>query len=323
MTPIYAVGGFQAPYPSAQDQGFNGWSRNPDARQLELILDRMSIAAPNEIYIAGTAFTSTSGRSEKGESEGTHAAVEVVTGMHGKAKPGNVSNEPILSQIQMQPLESYWCTRRAEGEGPGLRGKASELRSQQEVSREYLIHGGPEERMGRRAGRIAGIWAIRRQRLCSRDGETFGSTGYGQKFIDAINGNWGGAPYQDLMLQNSTTPSSNNLFIDKDREWRWAPVTADTPSAGLRATPRASECLVLATTACSDAVSVQHDERALVQRMGVQRYAVGESRASTTSGRRTCLRRTSRNADAGCTRPARLPARRFGGLPVVHHFCNG
>ena len=27
-----------------------------------------------------------------------------------------------------------------------------------------------------------------------------GSTGYGQKFIDAINGNWGGPPYQDLML---------------------------------------------------------------------------------------------------------------------------
>ena len=26
-----------------------------------------------------------------------------------------------------------------------------------------------------------------------------GSTGYGQKFIDAINGDWGGAPYEDLM----------------------------------------------------------------------------------------------------------------------------
>ena len=27
-----------------------------------------------------------------------------------------------------------------------------------------------------------------------------GSTGYGQDFIDAINGNWGGAPYEDLMM---------------------------------------------------------------------------------------------------------------------------
>ena len=26
-----------------------------------------------------------------------------------------------------------------------------------------------------------------------------GSTGYGQKFIDAINGDWGGAPFEDLM----------------------------------------------------------------------------------------------------------------------------
>ena len=27
-----------------------------------------------------------------------------------------------------------------------------------------------------------------------------GSTGYGQAFTDAINGDWGGAPYDDLMM---------------------------------------------------------------------------------------------------------------------------
>ena len=26
-----------------------------------------------------------------------------------------------------------------------------------------------------------------------------GSTGYGQKFIDEINGDWGGKPYDDIM----------------------------------------------------------------------------------------------------------------------------
>jgi dipeptidyl aminopeptidase/acylaminoacyl peptidase len=44
-----------------------------------------------------------------------------------------------------------------------------------------------------------------------------GSTGYGQKFIDAINGDWGGAPFEDLMMgldyAEQTYP-----FLDKDRE---------------------------------------------------------------------------------------------------------
>jgi dipeptidyl aminopeptidase/acylaminoacyl peptidase len=44
-----------------------------------------------------------------------------------------------------------------------------------------------------------------------------GSTGYWQKFIDAINGNWGGAPYEDVMLgldhAEKTYP-----FVDKGRE---------------------------------------------------------------------------------------------------------
>ena len=44
-----------------------------------------------------------------------------------------------------------------------------------------------------------------------------GSTGYGQKFIDAINGNWGGPPYDDLML-GLDYAEKNYPYIDKDRE---------------------------------------------------------------------------------------------------------
>ena len=44
-----------------------------------------------------------------------------------------------------------------------------------------------------------------------------GSTGYGQKFIDAINGDWGGAPYEDLM-KGLDYAEQHYPFIDKDRE---------------------------------------------------------------------------------------------------------
>ncbi len=44
-----------------------------------------------------------------------------------------------------------------------------------------------------------------------------GSTGYGQKFIDAINGDWGGAPFEDLM-KGLDYAEAHYGFIDKDRE---------------------------------------------------------------------------------------------------------
>ena len=44
-----------------------------------------------------------------------------------------------------------------------------------------------------------------------------GSTGYGQKFTDAISGDWGGAPYVDLM-KGLDYVEKTYPFIDKDRE---------------------------------------------------------------------------------------------------------
>ncbi len=42
-----------------------------------------------------------------------------------------------------------------------------------------------------------------------------GSIGYGQAFTDAVNGDWGGRPYEDIM---STVDNVSNLpYVDKDR----------------------------------------------------------------------------------------------------------
>ncbi len=63
----------------------------------------------------------------------------------------------------------------------------------------FLIHGGPQHSFGDHfhyrwnpqayAGRGYGVVFI----------DFHGSTGYGQAFTDAISGDWGGAPYEDLM----------------------------------------------------------------------------------------------------------------------------
>jgi dipeptidyl aminopeptidase/acylaminoacyl peptidase len=64
----------------------------------------------------------------------------------------------------------------------------------------FLVHGGPQSSFGDHwhyrwnpqayAGRGYGVVFI----------DFHGSTGYGQAFTDAIRGDWGGAPYEDLML---------------------------------------------------------------------------------------------------------------------------
>ena len=63
----------------------------------------------------------------------------------------------------------------------------------------FLIHGGPQGAWGE-------TWTYRwNAQVFAAAGYLVvmpnprGSTGYGQKFIDEINGDWGGKPYDDIM----------------------------------------------------------------------------------------------------------------------------
>ena len=44
-----------------------------------------------------------------------------------------------------------------------------------------------------------------------------GSTGYGQQFVDSVNGDWGGAPFEDLMKGLDYAEEAYR-FIDRHRE---------------------------------------------------------------------------------------------------------
>ena len=87
----------------------------------------------------------------------------------------------------------------------------------------FLIHGGPQ-------GAWGDDWSYRwnpelfASPTSAASGEYMviminfhGSTGYGQKFIDAVNGDWGGAPFEDLM-KGLDYAEKTYPFIDKDRE---------------------------------------------------------------------------------------------------------
>ena len=80
----------------------------------------------------------------------------------------------------------------------------------------FLIHGGPQGSFGNhfhyrwnpQAYAGAGFAAIMI--------DFRGSTGYGQNFTDAINGDWGGAPYDDLMM-GLDWALDHFGFLDKNR----------------------------------------------------------------------------------------------------------
>jgi dipeptidyl aminopeptidase/acylaminoacyl peptidase len=132
-------------------------------------------------------------------------------------------NDAILSQISMSPLESFWFQGAHNAKVQGFLVKPPNFDPSQKYPVKFLIHGGPQ-------GAWGDDWSYRwnPELFASPTPSTssgyvviminfHGSTGYGQKFIDAINGDWGGAPFEDLM-KGLDYAEKTYPFIDKDRE---------------------------------------------------------------------------------------------------------
>ena len=209
QNPIYAITIDQnGAWPMEIVSGYNDSpTLTPDGKTL--VFDRMSIAAPNEIYAAALVYPQC-------RIAVPEHAYSVPDCLLSKAQPVTRLNEAVLSEIEMQPLESFWFDGAEKEKIQGFLLKPPNFDSNKKYPLKFLIHGGPQ-------GAWGDDWSYRwNPELFAADGYVVvmvnfhGSTGYGQKFIDAINGNWGGPPFQDLMIgldyAEKTYP-----FIDKDR----------------------------------------------------------------------------------------------------------
>lgn len=126
-------------------------------------------------------------------------------------------NEAILSQVAMQPLEAFWFTGANKTKVQGFLLKPPNFDANKKYPVKFLIHGGPQ-------GAWGDDWSFRwNPELFAANGYIVlminprGSTGYGQKFIDEINGDWGGKPFVDLM-RGLDYAEQKYPFIDKNRE---------------------------------------------------------------------------------------------------------
>ena len=108
-------------------------------------------------------------------------------------------NDQVLNSHQLTPLEEFWVNA---PDGSRVQSFVIKPYGFQE-GRKYpvlmLIHGGPQGFWGH-------SWSYRwNAQVFAAAGYLVvmpnprGSTGYGQKFIDEINGDWGGKPFDDIM----------------------------------------------------------------------------------------------------------------------------
>ncbi|HWY50705.1 MAG TPA: S9 family peptidase [Chthoniobacterales bacterium] len=126
-------------------------------------------------------------------------------------------NDALLSQIEMQPLESFTFKGANDEEVQGFMVKPPGFDPNKKYPLKFLIHGGPQGAWGNE-------WTYRwNAELFAANGYVVvminfhGSTGYGQKFTDSISGDWGGKPYIDLM-KGLDYVEKTYPFIDKNRQ---------------------------------------------------------------------------------------------------------
>jgi dipeptidyl aminopeptidase/acylaminoacyl peptidase len=171
-----------------------------------LLFTRMTLDRPNEIL--RWAIVAPNARNE------TIAAPPV---------PLTHVNESALHNIELSPLESFWFHGANGDNVQGFLVKPPNFDAGKKYPVKFLIHGGPQ-------GAWGDDWSYRwnPELFASPTSSTssgyvviminfHGSTGYGQKFIDAINGDWGGAPFEDLM-KGLDYAEQTYPFIDKTRE---------------------------------------------------------------------------------------------------------
>jgi dipeptidyl aminopeptidase/acylaminoacyl peptidase len=126
------------------------------------------------------------------------------------------TNEAMLSGFGLRPIES--ATWKGAG-GTSIHGfiaKPANFTPSKKWPLLVLIHGGPQSAWNDNWGYRWNPQVFASAGYVVLMPNPRGSTGYGQKFVDEISGDWGGKAYTDIMNGVAEVISSNN-YIDKER----------------------------------------------------------------------------------------------------------
>ncbi len=117
----------------------------------------------------------------------------------GSAQPLAKLNDAALNKFQLTPAEEFWVEGAEGVRVHSFLVKPPGFKTGVRYPVLFLIHGGPQGSWGE-------SWTYRwNAQVFAAAGYVVvmpnprGSTGYGQKFTDEINGDWGGKVYEDIM----------------------------------------------------------------------------------------------------------------------------
>jgi len=124
-------------------------------------------------------------------------------------------NEVLLSNIALTPLEELWVDGAEKSRVHSFIVKPPNFSASTKYPVLFLIHGGPEGAWGE-------SWTYRwNAQVFASAGYVVvepnprGSTGYGQKFVDEINGDWGGKAFDDIMAVTDAVAALP--YVDNNR----------------------------------------------------------------------------------------------------------
>jgi len=162
-------------------------SVSPDGQCL--VLTRSSLTQPQEVYRADT--------SGGAPTQLTH------------------ENDSLLADLDMNSIELIDTKGALGAQIQNLLVKPPGFDASKKYPAIFLVHGGPQSAWD-------DVWSYRwNAQMFAAHGYVVlmtnfhGSTGYGQKFVEEISGDWGGAPFQDLMYAADYLQSLP--YVDRDR----------------------------------------------------------------------------------------------------------
>src|SRR5260370_31431019 len=152
----------------------------------------MSAQAPNEVYKADVSVFVKWLDAAVGLLKRKEVSDQLKNGF--KAIQLTHLNDAVLSQVSMQPVESFWVAGAGGTKVQGFLVKPPNFDPQKKYPVKFIIHGGPQ-------GQWGDEWTYRwNAQLFAAGGYVVimvnprGTSGYGQQFIDGINAHSGGTP---------------------------------------------------------------------------------------------------------------------------------
>jgi dipeptidyl aminopeptidase/acylaminoacyl peptidase len=184
-----------------------------------IIVSKMTVRAPAEVHVLDAEKILKFVDTVNVRTRTSYLSPTAIAAGHGVLAEKQIThlNDALLAQLERPKMESFWFPSLGRVRVQGFLIKPPDFDASKKYPVKFLIHGGPQ-------GAWGDSWSFRwNAELFAANGYVVvminpgGSTGYGQAFVDRVNGDWGGRPYIDLM-RGLDYAETHYPFIDKSRE---------------------------------------------------------------------------------------------------------